>query len=306
MFGFINLDKPAGFTSHDCIAKLRKFLNTRKIGHGGTLDPLATGVLPVAVGKATRLLQFLPEPKAYRALIRLGMSTTTDDLEGEVINRVAEVNLEPEEITAALKNFRGTIEQIPPIYSAIKQKGKKLYELARKGENVVVDPRTITISRIELLNLYRTDFYELEVAIDCSSGTYIRAIARDLGNMLGVGGTLANLIRTESCGMHLDNSISFEQIESQLQQHTFNLIQPHLMLNHLDSATLAAAESIRWCQGQLIDLAEATSSMHPSAIKENSYLVTYRADQTFLGISILIQRDNIFKLKPKIVLYQSA
>lgn len=303
MFGFINLDKPAGFTSHDCIAKLRKFLNTRKIGHGGTLDPTATGVLPVAVGKATRLLQFLPESKAYRALIRLGISTTTDDLEGEVINRVAGVNLEPEEITAALENFLGTIEQIPPIYSAIKQKGKKLYELARKGENVVVEPRNITISRIELLNFYRADFYELEVAIDCSSGTYIRAIARDLGNMLGVGGTLANLIRTESCGMHLDNSISFEQIESQLQQHTFSLIQPSLMLNHLDSVTLAAAESIRWCQGQLIDLAEATSRIQPAVIKENDYLVTYRADQTFLGISILIQRDKIFKLKPKIVLY---
>lgn len=304
MFGFINLDKPAGFTSHDCIAKLRKFLNTRKIGHGGTLDPTATGVLPVAVGKATRLLQFLPEPKTYRALIRLGMSTTTDDLEGEVINRVAEVNLEPEEITAALKNFLGTIEQIPPIYSAIKQKGKKLYELARKGENVVVDPRTITISRIELLNLYRADFYELEVAIDCSSGTYIRAIARDLGQMLGVGGTLANLVRTESCGMQLENSITLKQIESQLQQHTFALIQPNLMLNHLDSVTLAAGESIRWCQGQLIDLAEATTCMQLFAIKENSYLVTYRADQAFLGISILIQRDNIFKLKPKIVLHQ--
>ena len=188
MFGFINLNKPAGFTSHDCIAKLRKFLNTRKIGHGGTLDPAATGVLPVAVGKATRLLQFLPEPKAYRALIRLGVTTTTDDLEGEVIKSVAEVNLETEAITAALNNFVGTIEQMPPIYSAIKQKGKKLYELARKGEDIAVEPRTITITRIELLNIYRADFYELEVKIHCGPGTYIRAIARDLGQMLGVGG----------------------------------------------------------------------------------------------------------------------
>nr|MDJ0569975.1 tRNA pseudouridine(55) synthase TruB [Pleurocapsa sp. MO_192.B19] len=233
MFGFINLNKPVGFTSHDCVAKLRKLLNTKKIGHGGTLDPAATGVLPVAVGKATRLLQFLPEPKAYRARIRLGVTTTTDDLEGEVINSVAVVDFESEEIIASLNNFVGKIEQIPPIYSAIKKEGKKLYELARKGEDVVVEPRTITITKIELLNIYRADFYELEVEIHCSPGTYIRAIARDLGKMLGVGGTLADLIRTESCGMQLNNSITFEQIENQLQQQTFSLIQPSLLLSHL-------------------------------------------------------------------------
>lgn len=302
MFGFINLNKPVGFTSHDCVAKLRKLLNTKKIGHGGTLDPAATGVLPVAVGKATRLLQFLPEPKAYRARIRLGVTTTTDDLEGEVINSVAVVDFESEEIIASLNNFVGKIEQIPPIYSAIKKEGKKLYELARKGEDVVVEPRTITITKIELLNIYRADFYELEVEIHCSPGTYIRAIARDLGKMLGVGGTLADLIRTESCGMQLNNSITFEQIENQLQQQTFSLIQPSLLLSHLKAITLKEAESIRWCQGQLIDLVEATTSMPPSALEENSYLVTYQEDQTFLGVSILIKRNDIFKLKPKIVL----
>ncbi len=302
MFGFINLNKPVGFTSHDCVAKLRKLLNTKKIGHGGTLDPAATGVLPVAVGKATRLLQFLPEPKAYRARIRLGVTTTTDDLEGEVINSVAVVDFESEEIIASLNNFVGKIEQIPPIYSAIKKEGKKLYELARKGEDVVVEPRTITITKIELLNIYRADFYELEVEIHCSPGTYIRAIARDLGKMLGVGGTLADLIRTESCGMQLNNSITFEQIENQLQQQTFSLIQPSLLLSHLKTVTLKEAESIRWCQGQLIDLVEATTSMPPSALEENSYLVTYQEDQTFLGVSILIKRNDIFKLKPKIVL----
>lgn len=302
MFGFINLNKPVGFTSHDCVAKLRKLLNTKKIGHGGTLDPAATGVLPVAVGKATRLLQFLPEPKAYRARIRLGVTTTTDDLEGEVINSVAVVDFESEEIIASLNNFVGKIEQIPPIYSAIKKEGKKLYELARKGEDVVVEPRTITITKIELLNIYRADFYELEVEINCSPGTYIRAIARDLGKMLGVGGTLADLIRTESCGMQLNNSITFEQIENQLQQQTFSLIQPSLLLSHLKAVTLKEAESIRWCQGQLIDLVEATTSMPPSALEENSYLVTYQEDQTFLGVSILIKRNDIFKLKPKIVL----
>ncbi|MEN9870653.1 MAG: tRNA pseudouridine synthase, partial [Cyanobacteriota bacterium] len=139
MFGFINLNKPTGFTSHDCIAKLRKLLNNRKIGHGGTLDPAATGVLPIAVGKATRLLQFLPAPKAYQARIRLGVTTTTDDLEGEIIKQVDRFDLDQEQIINCLQGFIGTIEQVPPIYSAIKKDGRKLYDLARKGEEITVE-----------------------------------------------------------------------------------------------------------------------------------------------------------------------
>ena len=299
MFGFINLNKPAGFTSHDCVAKLRKLLNTKKIGHGGTLDPSATGVLPIAVGKATRLLQFLPEPKAYRAKIRLGVTTTTDDLEGEVIKTTDTANLESAQIIASLNSFVGTIEQVPPIYSAIKKDGRKLYELARKGEDIVIEPRTINIYKIELTNIKQTEFYELEVDIECSPGTYIRAIARDLGAMLGVGGTLANLIRTESCGMQLDNSITFEEIASQLEQQTFNLISPSRILNSLGSVTLAEDATKRWCQGQLVDLSEAIASDRASL--ENSHIVTYSEDRTFLGISILFQRNDILKIKPKIV-----
>ena len=305
MFGFINLNKPAGFTSHDCIAKLRKLLNTKKIGHGGTLDPAATGVLPVAVGKATRLLQFLPEPKAYRARIRLGVTTTTDDLEGEVTSRVKEINLSPEQIINSLNTFVGTIEQVPPIYSAIKKNGRKLYELARKGEEVIVESRTVTISKIELLDIYQREFYELEVDIHCSAGTYIRAIARDLGEKLDVGGTLANLIRTESCGMQLKDSVTFADIESQSQQQTFKLIEPSLILNHINSVTLTSEDSQRWCQGQLVDLSQAINSDREILIfTPDHYLVTYSVDQVFLGISVLYQRHEILKLKPKIVCSQ--
>ena len=257
MFGFINLNKPAGFTSHDCVAKLRKLLNTKKIGHGGTLDPAATGVLPIAVGKATRLLQFLPEPKAYRARIRLGTTTTTDDLSGEVIKSVDRVDLETGQITASLNSFIGTSEQIPPIYSAIKRDGKKLYEFARKGESIEIEPRTIAISKIELLEIDRANGYEIEVDIHCSPGTYIRAIARDLGEQLGVGGTLASLVRTKSCGMELDNSITFAEIEAQLQQQTFTLIEPSVVLSHLDAVYLSDEDARLWCQGQLIDLDKA-------------------------------------------------
>lgn len=301
MFGFINLNKPAGFTSHDCVAKMRRLLNTKKIGHGGTLDPAATGVLPVAVGKATRLLQFLPEPKAYRALIRLGVTTTTDDLEGEILNSVTEVDLDQEKIVTCLNNFVGTIKQVPPIYSAIKRDGKKLYELARKGETVEIEPRTITIAKIQLLNIYQRDFFEIEVNIDCSPGTYIRALARDLGEMLGVGGTLANLIRTESCGMKLNNSVTFAELESQLQQDIFTLIQPAAVLGHLQSVILTEEEAILWSQGQLIDLSGAEEKSNSLSLSENSYLVTYQQDRVFLGISILINRNDVFKIKPKIV-----
>lgn len=300
MFGFINLNKPVGFTSHDCVAKLRRLLNTKKIGHGGTLDPAATGVLPIAVGKATRLLQFLPEPKAYRARIRLGVTTTTDDLLGEVVNSVPSVDLTAAQVVDGLNSFVGTVEQVPPIYSAIKKGGKKLYEYARKGQDVDIESRTVTIDQIKLLNLERTDFYEVEVDIHCSPGTYIRAIARDLGAKLGVGGTLASLIRTESCGMQLEESVTFEQIESQLQQQTFSSIEPSSILNHLGSVTLEEDDSRRWCQGQLVDLAQAKTVSNLTVLERGNYLVTHSAT-AFLGISILFERDNILKLKPKIV-----
>ncbi len=304
MFGFINLNKPVGFTSHDCISKLRKLLNIKKVGHGGTLDPTATGVLPVAVGKATRLLQFLPEPKVYRARIRLGTITTTDDLEGEIIKSVTEINCSKSQILDSLNSFVGTIEQVPPIYSAIKQNGRKLYELARKGEEITVEPRSVTISKIELLNIYQTDFYELETDIYCSPGTYIRAIARDLGAKLGVGGTLANLIRTESCGMQLKDSVTFEQIETQLQLQTFSLIEPSVILNYLDSVILADDDCQRWCQGQLIDLSQAQINSSVSALNQNNYVATYAATGTFLGISLLIERNDTLKIKPKTVCTQ--
>lgn len=303
MFGFINLNKPVDFTSHDCVAKLRKLLNTKKIGHGGTLDPAATGVLPIAVGKATRLLQFLPTPKAYRARIRLGMTTTTDDLEGDVLESMTQVKVTKEQIINGLNSFLGTIEQVPPIYSAIKKNGRKLYELARKGEAVTVAPRTVTISKIELLNISVAEFYELEVEIHCSAGTYIRAIARDLGAKLGVGGTLANLVRTASCGMILQDSLTFADLEQQVEQGSFELIKPSVVLSHLDYVTLTKEDAQRWCQGQLVDLSQVLIVKEAISIyKPEHYIVTYNEDQTiFLGISILYQRQEILKLKPKIV-----
>jgi tRNA pseudouridine55 synthase len=295
--GFLNLNKPAGWTSHDCVAKVRRLLKTKKVGHGGTLDPSATGVLPIAVGKATRLLQFLPENKAYRAKILLGQQTTTDDLEGEIIETKSGLSLRLEDIQPLLSQFIGSIEQIPPAYSAIKRDGKKLYELARAGKDVEVPIRTVEISSIEILGFSPGDFPELEVTIACGGGTYIRAIARDLGDKLGVGGTLANLIRTESCGMQLTDSISLEELQSQLERESFSLISPDRALEHFIVISLEDEEARRWCQGQRIEMAvEEMESIQDT----NNFVRVKNNDNTLLGIGEIGQFPRI--VIPKIVL----
>ena len=306
--GFINLNKPAGFTSHDCVAKVRRILQTKKVGHGGTLDPAATGVLPIAVGKATRLLQFLPTEKAYRARIRLGMKTTTDDLEGEIIATQPDVEISQADIKAGLDKFIGTIEQIPPIYSAIKKQGKKLYELARKGEKIDVPPRTVVIDTIELLNIIPGKFTEVEIAINCSPGTYIRAIARDLGEMLGVGGTLANLIRTKSCGMQLADSLTLLKLEEQFQADALTLISPIQALKHLPKVSLNSEQAKRWCQGQAVELSPQEYLQNKS-ININKqlwelqeyYLTIYEREKVFLGISSCLENRSLSIINPKIV-----
>jgi len=225
MDGFLNLNKPQNFTSHDCVAKLRKILNTKKIGHGGTLDPSATGVLPIAIGKATRLLQFLPTEKAYQGKIRFGVVTTTDDLEGDVIKKTSAKHLTLEKITPFLKDFIGKIEQIPPAYSAIKQQGKKLYELARKGIEIKRKPSQIEIYKIEILprKISRDPLTPLRSAqddilklkISCASGTYIRTLANDIGKALGCGAYLQELERTKIGDYKLENAVVLEKLNSE-------------------------------------------------------------------------------------------
>ncbi|MGK7895901.1 MAG: tRNA pseudouridine(55) synthase TruB [Xenococcus sp. (in: cyanobacteria)] len=308
MFGFINLDKPTGFTSHDCVSKVRRLINMKKVGHGGTLDPLATGVLPIAVGKATRLLQFLPETKVYRALIRLGISTSTDDLEGEIISTSSAEQINQEKIVSVLRNFEGQIEQVPPIYSAIKKNGQKLYELARKCKSIEVTPRIVNIYQIKVLNFVLGEFPEVEVEVSCGPGTYIRALARDLGNILGVGGTLANLIRIESCGMKLEEAIDFERINQQVQQGCLTLIEPSLILSHLKSISLSSHDAKRWCYGQRVALTEykyENYNLHDLLCQETSgrevYLGMYQEKNIFLGIGLLENREGVFFSKPKVV-----
>ncbi len=294
MNGFLNLNKDFGWTSHDCVAKVRRILQTKKVGHGGTLDPAATGVLPIAVGKATRLLQFLPENKAYRARIRFGVKTTTDDLEGDIITAQECPDLTLQVINEVLGQFEGKIAQIPPAFSAISVGGKRLYELARAGKTVDVPIRQVEISKIEVLGWYPGAYPELEVAIACGPGTYIRAIARDLGDLLKVGGTLVSLIRTLSCGLELSESVDLIELENCVKEGKFNLIPAEKALENLPKITLEESEALRWCQGQKIALPH-------NDLEQNNWLV-FNEKEEFLGIAVIINSESQLILKPKIVL----
>lgn len=295
MQGFLNLNKPFGITSHDCVARVRRLLRLKRVGHGGTLDPAATGVLPIALGKATRLLQYLRQDKAYRATIRLGISTATDDLEGETTATQPADWLSLEQVKSALALFQGTIQQVPPSYSAIQVQGKRLYDLARAGETIEVSARPVEVYNIEILDWRPGEFPELDVAIACGPGTYIRAIARDLGAALQTGGTLAALTRTQSCGFTFADSLSFDELEAQLNQGTFHPIPPAAALEHLAVVTLPATNARRWCLGQSIPLPYLAS---PPLTEK---LQVHREDGCFLGIGCLKNSADGQLLVPQMV-----
>lgn len=231
MFGFLNVYKPKGKTSHDVVAILRRVTKIKQIGHTGTLDPFAEGVLPICIGKATRLIEYLNDDKAYIGTVQLGKSTTTYDLEGETVE-VSDKTPDLEEIENELNNFRGDIEQLPPIYSAIKINGKKLYEYARKGEEVEIKPRSVNISDLKILN-YDKENRILELYIKCSKGTYIRSIAHDLGKNLGCFGHLIKLVRVKAGDFEVKNSIKLEDLID------IETVQKHLIypLEKLDYQT---------------------------------------------------------------------
>lgn len=296
MHGFLNLDKPAGLTSHDCVARIRRLFKTRQVGHGGTLDPAATGVLPVAVGRATRLLRFLPSDKAYRATICLGVSTTTDDLTGEAMPCPSANHLSLALVEAALAGFCGPLEQVPPAYSAVQVQGKRLYDLARAGQLVEASPRSVVVHQITVLDWRAGELPELDLEIICGPGTYIRAIARDLGCSLGTGGALAQLRRTHSSGFGLAESLTFEQLELQLPVGEV-VLPPEQALEHLARINLEPEAARRWSWGQMISVAE-----RPAQGKENwmdGWVRVHRwPDAHFLGVGEI----QAGQLKPVVVI----
>ena len=213
MHGIVVLDKLLGGSSNHALQQVKRLFNANKAGHTGALDPLATGVLPLCLGEATKVSQFLLDSdKAYRARIKLGERTDTADSEGEVIERVEDFELDEAAIRTALKTFEGDIEQVPPMYSALKQDGQPLYKLARQGKTVEREARPVTIFSIALVAIDRAA-KELEIEVDCSKGTYIRTIADDLGQILGCGGHIIALRRLKAGAFTLAQSVTLAELE---------------------------------------------------------------------------------------------
>ena len=217
MDGVLNIRKEKGYTSFDVVAKLRGILHMKKIGHTGTLDPEAEGVLPVVLGKATKLVDLLTEKqKTYEALLHLGLETDTQDMTGKVL-REQPVNVTEEEASAVIRSFLGEQQQIPPMYSALKVDGKKLYELAREGKTVERKPRTVHFYEIEIKKI---ELPYIRFSVTCSKGTYIRTLCHDIGQKLGCGGCMEELIRTRSGNFDLEDSMTLAQVEEAVKNGT--------------------------------------------------------------------------------------
>lgn len=261
MFGFLNVYKPKGITSHDVVSALRRITKVKQIGHTGTLDPFAEGVLPICIGKATRLIEYLDDDKAYTGTIQLGSSTTTYDLEGEEVN-FSDKKVTLDEIEAALDKFRGEIEQLPPIYSAIKVNGKKLYEYAREGKEVKIEPRRVNISKLEILEYDETN-RRLTLHIECSKGTYIRSIAHDLGTELTTFGHLVKLVRVKAGMFEVNNAVSLEHIQTKEDVEKL-LIAPLKKLNYM---------TYELNKNELVKVSNGTAIMPSKELPENSLIL---------------------------------
>ncbi len=237
--GFFNIDKPKGLTSHDVVDEVRHIVRQRRVGHAGTLDPLATGVLVVAIGQATRLLEFMTgHDKEYRFTVRLGEETDTLDAEGRVIATAPVPSLDVETIRQTLNQFIGDIEQIPPLYAAIRHRGKRLYEWARAGVSVTPQPRRIHIARLELEAWNPPD---LTLYVVCSAGTYVRALARDIAHALGTRGHVVALRRTASGPFRVEDAVPLSLLREAPNWRTY-LLPVDTGLTHIPAFTLTPAQ----------------------------------------------------------------
>jgi len=277
MQGVLIIDKAAGMTSHDVVAKVRRILKERRVGHTGTLDPFATGVLVVLVGGATRLAQFLSgSDKEYEAVIRLGFATDTGDVTGQPLEPSTK-KLEPwsgDEVETAMAGLRGQIDQVPPMYSAKKQGGKKLYELARRGEQVEREPARVNIRVFEMtqaVNVFSQNSdgtTDVQVRVVCSAGTYIRTLAEDFGKRLGVGAHVAELRRTRAGQFDLQQSLTLEQLETKEQQDglTDFIVSPDVALEFLPQVCLSSLEVQHTQQGRPLKLSTMTEVLNDAAL----------------------------------------
>lgn len=300
-FGFINVLKPPGMTSHDVVVRVRRLTRVKRSGHGGTLDPLAEGVLPMALGQACRLIDFLPSDKTYYAEILFGKRTATDDLEGEVLEEKDASHITQAQIESALTQFRGEIKQHPPVYSAIRIDGQHLYDLARKGKAPEKAPeRTVTVHQFDLLSFQAP---VASVRVHCSKGTYIRSLARDLGEALGTGACLSKLVREKAGYMSIENSLSLEKMKEMIEkddwQSLFTDLTTALGFEKIEVDQRDAEDIFK---GRAIEL--AAEAIHP---KEGSRVVCKNGESgRFLlavqnGVYVALLKQNENMGKPEVV-----
>ena len=291
--GVLAVWKPAGWTSHDVVAKARRLTGQRRIGHTGTLDPAVTGVLPICLGRATRMAEYLQEmPKAYEATLQFGVATDTEDLTGRVLEERDASSLTEAKMTEAVLAFQGEIWQVPPMVSAVKVDGKRLYEWARQGVTVDRKPRRATIHRIEVLDVKAgVPRPEIRFSVRCSKGTYIRTLCADIGRSLGFPAAMAELVRTESAGLKQADCLTLDELAAAIEEGRLQerLLPADRLLAHIPSAAAGQPEAVHALQGKAL----AARRLAPAASAPGLWRL-YREDGAFLGLF----RSDGERLKP--------
>lgn len=288
MQGILIINKPQGYTSQDVVSKVKKILNVKKAGHTGTLDPMATGVLPVLIGEYTKLSKYLIEhDKTYVAKLKLGLKTDTGDLEGNVIEEKEfdKSILEKSNVENVLKSFLGKQKQIPPMYSAIKINGKKLYEYAREGIEVEVEPRDIELYKLNLLSIEND---EIEFEVSCSKGTYIRVVCEDIAKTLGTIGTMSSLNRTIVDKFNISQAITFEELESIKENIDSRLIKMENVFDHLPKLTLNKRKEDLFLNGVMLTF-EYQDGVYNIYDLNNIYIGTGTIKDNLLKRDIIIK-----------------
>ncbi len=297
--GFLVINKDKGCTSHDCVKQIRKLLNTKKVGHTGTLDPEVIGILPIAIGSATRFIQYLPQGKTYIGQIKLGIRTNTDDIHGEIINQKSWPKISDEKLDQYLNKFRGIIKQIPPKVSSVHINGERAYKKSFRNEVFELAPREVKIDELTLMKWDQINGI-IEIKVKCSTGTYIRAIARDLGEILNSEGCLLQLKRISACGFDEQNSIKISDIEKD-KKNSKNFIIPTISaLNHISSFVLSTEEQIKfWQTGRAIRV-DINYFQENKSFDYKKPIKVIDKKQILLGIGFLNEEQS--NINPKLVL----
>ena len=293
MVGIILINKPQNYTSFDIIAILRKKLGEKKIGHMGTLDPMATGVLPILLGSTAKFQIFVPEnKKEYIAKIKFGIVTDTWDMHGKILSQNGS-NVTKSQLENILINFKGSIDQIPPMYSAIKQNGKKLCDLARKGTVVERKPRKVFINDIELID-FNQEIQEATIKVGCSKGTYIRSLCFDIGNALGCGASMGDLCRTISNGFSIDESVDIEKIRNMEKSEIISryILPTERLFSENKSVLIDDVQERMFRNGISLNLEYLETNLNAD---DNDKIIKIYNGKKFVGISKLIIKDNILK-----------